>query len=46
MAPTRDQIKKLNQECWDSLGGPFDEGLRKFTLYIEAVLDYVDLKSQ
>lgn len=39
---TREELKKLNKDCWDSMGGPFDEGLRKFTLYIEAVLDYID----
>jgi len=26
------------------MGGPFDEGLRKFSIYLEAVLDYVDKK--
>ena len=44
MAPTREEIRKLNKDCWDSIGGPFDEGLRKFTLFLEAVLDYIDDK--
>lgn len=44
MAPTREKIKELEKDCWGAFGGSFDEGLRKFTIYLEAVLDYIDEK--
>ncbi len=39
---TREEIEKLKQDCLEAIGGPFDEGQRKWMLYLDAVMDYID----
>lgn len=41
-ASNRKLIKKLAAEVHGAIGGPFEDGQRKFTEYVEAVLDYID----
>lgn len=44
MALTRKQLKKKAELLFKDFGGPMDVGLRHFTEYVQAVLDYIDEK--